>query len=263
MALGERGLDRGLALQQPVERGVELVLVDLAEAEHFAEAGGGGGGRQRTGGGELGGGFEDAADEQGEDEVTAAMAVGAEDTVEADLAGGAESGGDVAVRQAADDGEGVALGGDDGAAFEHAAQTFDVGGGPVGEIAEGAFADLAVLAIALAQQDGGGRVPVGDGFDIHGEVWAHPAGKCTSIKYWITWLHFRPILPHIAAPFQWLGSSGKKEARVKPRPHPTCHDCADRAMGSTVPQGRRIRAPAFPRRHGPPRHHPGRTGSRQ
>ena len=33
MALGQRRLDGGLALQQPVERGVELVLVDLAETE--------------------------------------------------------------------------------------------------------------------------------------------------------------------------------------------------------------------------------------
>ena len=170
MALGQRGLDGGLALQQPVQRGVEFVLVDLAEAEHFAEARGGGGGRQRTGGGELGGGIEDPADQQGEDEIAAAIAVGAEDTVEADLAGGAERGGDVAVRQAAGDGEGVALGGDDGAALEHAAQAFDVGRGPVGQIAQGALTDLAVLAVALAQQDGGRRVPVRDGFDIHGEA---------------------------------------------------------------------------------------------
>ena len=170
MALGQGGLDGGLALQQPVQRGVELVLIDLAETEHLAKARGGGGGGQRTGGGELGGGIEDPADQQGEDEIAAAIAVGAEDTVKTDPAGGAESGGDVAVRQAAGDGEGVALGGDDGAAFEHAAQAFDVGGRPVGEIAEGALTDLAVLAVALAQQDGGRRVPVGDGFDIHGGV---------------------------------------------------------------------------------------------
>ena len=74
----------------------------------------------------------------------------------------------MAVRQGADDGEGVAFGGDDGAAPEHAAQPFDVGGGPVGEIAEGALTNLAAFAIALAQQDGRGRVPVGNGFDIHG-----------------------------------------------------------------------------------------------
>ena len=60
------------------------------------------------------------------------------------------------VRQAAKDGEGVALGGDDGAAFEHAAQAFDVSWRPVGEVAQGAFTDLALVAVALAQQDGGG-----------------------------------------------------------------------------------------------------------
>ena len=170
MAFGQSGLDGGLTLQQPVQRGVEFVLVDLAEAEHLAEARGGGCGGQRTGGGELGCGFEDPTDQQRKHEIAAAIAVGAEDTVKADPAGGAESGGDVAVRQAADDGEGVALGGDDGAAFEHAAQTFDVGRRPVGEVAEGTFTDLAVLAVALAQENGRGRVPVGDGFDIHGEA---------------------------------------------------------------------------------------------
>ena len=149
---------------------VEFVLIDLTEAEQFAEARRGGGGRQRAGGGEFGGRVEDPTDQQGEDEIAATIAAGAEDTVEADLAGGAERGGDVAMWQAADDGEGVTLGGDDGAAFEHAAQAFDMGRGPVGEIAEGALTNLAAFAVALAQQDGGWRVPVWDGFDIHDEA---------------------------------------------------------------------------------------------
>jgi hypothetical protein len=59
--------------------------------------------------------------EQGEDEVTTTIAIGAEDAVEADLPGSAEGGGDVAMRQGAGDGEGVALGRDDGAALEHTA----------------------------------------------------------------------------------------------------------------------------------------------
>jgi len=106
------------------------------------------------------------ADEQGENEIAAA--VGAKDAVEPDLACRAEGSGDVAVRQAADDGEGVAFGGNDGAAFEHAAQAFNVGCRPVGEVAQGALPDLAVLAVTFAQKDGGRRVPVRDGFDIHG-----------------------------------------------------------------------------------------------
>jgi hypothetical protein len=51
--------------------------------------------------------------------------------------------------------------------FEHAAQAFDVSGGPVGAVAKRAFADLTLVAVALAQEDCGWRVPVRDGFDIH------------------------------------------------------------------------------------------------
>ena len=81
----------------------------------------------------------------------------------------------MAVWQAADDGEGVTLGGDDGAAprisqgqaLEHAAQAFNVGRGPVGKIAQCAFTNLAAFAVALAQEDRGWRVPIWDGFDVH------------------------------------------------------------------------------------------------
>jgi hypothetical protein len=38
MTFGQRGLDGGLALQQPVQRGIEFGVIDLAKAEHFAEA---------------------------------------------------------------------------------------------------------------------------------------------------------------------------------------------------------------------------------
>ena len=138
MTFGQRGLDGGLTFQQPVQRGVELVLIDLAEAEHFAEAGGSGGGRQRTGGGELGSRFKEPTDQQGEDEIAVAIAVGANDTVKPDLMRGAERGGDVAVRQATGDGEGIVLGGYDGAALQYTAQAFDVASWPVGEIAESA-----------------------------------------------------------------------------------------------------------------------------
>jgi hypothetical protein len=64
-------------LQQPIERGVEFVLVDLAESERLAEAGGGGCRRECARGGELGCGFENAADQQRKHEIAAAVAVGA------------------------------------------------------------------------------------------------------------------------------------------------------------------------------------------
>jgi hypothetical protein len=113
-------------------------------------------------------------------EIAATIAAGAEDTAEADLAGGAERGGDVAVWQAADNGEGVTLGGNDGAAFEHAAQAFNVGRGPVGKIAQCALTNLAAFPVALAQQDRRWRVPVADGLDIHDETCAHRAPKYKS-----------------------------------------------------------------------------------
>jgi hypothetical protein len=156
VALGQDGFDGRLSHQQPVKRGVEFVVIDIAETERFAEAGGRGGGRESPCRGQFRDGIEDAADQHCQGEVAAAIAVRAEDTLEADLAGDADRRRDVAVRQAADDGEGVAPGGNDGATLEHAAQALDRGGRPVREVAEGAFTDLAVLAVALAQQDGGG-----------------------------------------------------------------------------------------------------------
>src|SRR5208282_438208 len=119
-------------------------------------------------GGELRRWIKDASDDHGQHEVTAAVAFGAKDAGEADLVRRAEGGADVAVRQRAGDGEGLAIRRDNGAALEHAAQTLNMRLGPIGEVAEGALPYLAVFAVALAQQDGGRRVPVGDGFDIHG-----------------------------------------------------------------------------------------------
>jgi hypothetical protein len=110
MAFGQRGLGRGLALQKPVQCIAELILIDLTEAEQFAEARRGGGRRQRTCGRGFGCRIEDPTDQQSEDEIAATIAVGAEDPVEADLAGGAECDGDVAVWRAADDGDAVAPG---------------------------------------------------------------------------------------------------------------------------------------------------------
>lgn len=39
---------------------------------------------------------------------------------------------------------------------------------PVGEVAKGTLPDPTALAVRLAQQHGGRRVTVRDGFDIHG-----------------------------------------------------------------------------------------------
>jgi hypothetical protein len=74
MALGQDGRDGGLALVEPVERGIEFVVIDLAEAERFAEARGSRG--ECACGGQLGHPVKDAAGEQREDEIAAAFSVG-------------------------------------------------------------------------------------------------------------------------------------------------------------------------------------------
>ena len=64
--------------------------------------------------------------------------------------------------------EGVVEAGHGGAALEQHAQALDERRGPFGEVGEGAFLDFAGGAEGLAQEHGGGRVAVGDAFDVHG-----------------------------------------------------------------------------------------------
>jgi hypothetical protein len=116
MLPGQRRLDSGLALQQPVERGVKFVLIDFAETEHGSQARRGRGGGEGAGGGELRGGIQDAPDDHRQQEVAAAVAIRAEDTIEADLVRCPEGCGDMAMRQRTSDGEGLTVRGDDGAA---------------------------------------------------------------------------------------------------------------------------------------------------
>src|SRR5690348_18446626 len=98
------------------------------------------------------------------------------------------------VRQRSNHGESIALGGNDGAAFEHTAQAFDMSGRPIREIAQRALSHLAVLAVTLAQQDGGRRVPVRHGFNIHGATSAQATReyKRQNLDYMATlWMRLR------------------------------------------------------------------------
>ena len=81
---------------------------------------------------------------------------------------GTEDGGDVAVGVAAQDGEQFVGGAESDTAFEEDAQTIDDVSGALGEVGDGAFHDLAVPAEGLTEEDGRGRVAVGDGVDVHG-----------------------------------------------------------------------------------------------
>ncbi len=121
-------------------------------------------------GGKLGTRIEDATNDEGQDEVAAAVAVWAEQPIEGDLARRAERSVNMTMRQRADDGNGIPVPGNDGAAFEQRLEAGDPLVRPVGEVQEGALLDLASLAVALAQQDGGGRVAIGDRFDIHWSI---------------------------------------------------------------------------------------------
>ena len=73
----------------------------------------------------------------------------------------------MAVGLGADDVEGVG-GAEQGFVLEESAESIDLGLRPVGEVGDGAFADALAFTPAFAQQDGGRRVTVGDGFHVHG-----------------------------------------------------------------------------------------------
>ena len=75
----------------------------------------------------------------------------------------------MAVGAGADDGEGL-VGTDEGLVLEQLAESFDLSGGPRGEVGDGALADLVALAPALAEEDGRGRAAVGDDIHIHGNI---------------------------------------------------------------------------------------------
>ena len=168
VALGETGLDGGLAVEQPVHGGVEVVLVGVVDAEDLGEGVARGIGGQASGGGELGAGGEDAGGDEGHGALALGRGRGGEGAVEAQFPERAEDGGDMAVGVGAEDVDGVGGSGERGAALEQDLEAVDQGGRPLGEVGEGAFADLAALAEGLAQEDGGRRVAVGDGLDVHG-----------------------------------------------------------------------------------------------
>jgi len=168
MLAGERLLDRLLALAEPVDGGIEFILVDRTKAENVAEAGRRGGRIEHAGGGQLGGRRNQAGHDHGDDEIAEAVAGGTEDAIEADVAQRAEHGGDMAVRQGAPHDDALPVGRRGGAALEQCAQSLDELARPIREIGDGALLDLCAIPIALAQQDRGRRIPVGDGFDIHG-----------------------------------------------------------------------------------------------
>jgi hypothetical protein len=187
VALGERRLDCRLPLAEPVERGVEFGLVDLAQAEHTAQA------RARRRRVEvacrrqLRGRMNNPADEQRKNEIAHSRRRPTEQPVEADAAQRSEHRRDMTVRQRAMDLQPVAR--HRMTALEQGAQTLDQIGRPVRQIEEGPLLDLAALPIALAQEHRGRRVPIGHAFDVHAPYRIMDFPSWESQKCLITWLH--------------------------------------------------------------------------
>src|SRR5204862_2508858 len=101
----------------------------------------------------------------------------------------------------------------DGAAFEQCLEAGDPLLRPVGEVQQRALLDLASLAVALAQQDGRGRVAIGDRFDIHGSMIA-TAPRLTIKIYPITWLRFKPS-KQIRRRYQLLDGAERGKLRLE------------------------------------------------
>ena len=62
----------------------------------------------------------------------------------------------------------------EGFVIEHAPEALDLVLGPMGEIGQGAFVYAGALAAACTQEDGWGRVAVGDGFNLTGNITVCP-----------------------------------------------------------------------------------------
>jgi hypothetical protein len=203
---GHRRLHRRLAFDQPVEGGIELVLVDRAQPQHGAQAGGGGLRVQGSRRGQLRGRRHHTRRDHRDDQVAAAVAGRPEQAIQTDGAQGAEHRRHMPVRQRAlhrergpvlsDISPGPVLG-DHRAALEQCPEALDQRRRPVGQVAQGALADLAALAPGFAQQDRWRGFPIGDDFDVHGDSIGQliPQGNAHAPVYMGTFSRSDPRFP--------------------------------------------------------------------
>ena len=155
MLARERLLDRLLALAEPVEGDIKLVFVNRSETKRLAKAEGGGERVEHAGSGELGRRRNQPRHDHRDDEVAAAIPDRPEQAIETHVAQRAEYGRHMPVRQGAAHHDGLLIGRRHRSALEQRAQAFDDLGRPLGQVRDGALLDLAAVAIALPQQDGG------------------------------------------------------------------------------------------------------------
>jgi hypothetical protein len=121
---------------------------------------------------QFGGRVDDAGHDHGDDEIALSAGRGVEDGIQVQVAQATENCGDMAMRKGSGDEEGILQrrrrrrwrAGQD------QAEGFDLMGGEMRDVANGAGLDFAVLAVGFAEEDGGGRVTVGYGGDVHAYI---------------------------------------------------------------------------------------------
>src|SRR5262245_38352324 len=147
VAHGQFLLDGVLAAEQPVHRRVQFLAVGIADAEFVGERGGVPIARR----GEFGTREQDALGNQRQDKGAWAGRFGSEEVFQVEPAACCENRLDMAVGPALGGAESVRWG-DEGFAGEGPLDEVKDAGRQVGEVAEGAVLDLAVVAVGLPQQ---------------------------------------------------------------------------------------------------------------
>jgi hypothetical protein len=149
MPLGQLGLDRLLAVEQPVHGGIELVLGGLSDAQFLGQ----GGVEPVPGVGQLGTGEQETFDDHGGHQVASPRRLGGDESFQSQLADHRQDGVDMAVRGRACDADGLGRG-DEGLALEGPLDDLDEMVWEMGEVAEGLMGDGLSLADGPSEQMG-------------------------------------------------------------------------------------------------------------
>ena len=123
-------------------------------------------------GSQFGGRIDDTGDDHGDDEIALAGGSGAEDGIELQIAQATEDSGDMAVRKGSGDKEriGQRRGGSGQRACQGEAECLHLMRRKMGNVGNGASLDLAVFTIGFTKENGGRRVAIGYGGNVHAYI---------------------------------------------------------------------------------------------
>jgi hypothetical protein len=158
---------------------IEFRFIGRVEVKQFAETTVEGVGMETASGGEFGSRFNDPGNNHGYGEIALAIVrAGSEDGIELKILKRAEHSGDMAMRKRAGDTEGIresegGRGGGRGRAGQGELNSTNLLGRKMSEVGEGAGFDLTGLAVRFPKEESRGRVPIGDGGDIHAYILSH------------------------------------------------------------------------------------------